>query len=574
IHLMGERGGWPLNVFALPDGRPIYGVTYLPKENWSELLKKLNDIWVNERDSLLKRADKIEQGLKQSSNITAQKDADIPKEKLHEMVEKWKTQFDHEYGGTKGAPKFPLPHNYQFLLKYSNINNDAELNKFTHFTLKKMAFGGIYDQIGGGFSRYSTDPQWKVPHFEKMLYDNAQLVSLYSEAYQDKPLPLYKEVVYETLDYVNREMTDETGGFYSSLDADSEGEEGKYYVWEVDELKSVLGEKYDLAKDYYNINSYGKWEHGKYILIRDKTDEQMAEEYNMGVDELKSEIQQIDSLLFKARKERVMPGLDDKILTSWNALMLKAYVDAYETFNEKRFLDAALNNANFLLNNQIKEDGSIHRNFKNGKSTINGYLSDISFTIEAFIALYEVTFDKKWLNEAKKLANHAFEHYFDEKKGLFYYSSDQDPELISREIEFDDNVIPASNSSMAKGLYKLGLLFDNKKYKDVAKDMVSAIEPYLSKEPSHFTNWGQFLLHLHHPVYEIAVMGQNALSKRKEFNKKYIPLKVFLGNKKDEDLPLLKNKYDPSNTMIYVCENKTCKLPVKETEAAFEQIEF
>ena len=323
---------------------------------------------------------------------------------IHRCYNNWKVRFDNIEGGPDKAPKFPIPNNYQFLLRYAHLKKDEKLLQHVNLTLEKMAFGGIYDQIGGGFARYSTDRYWKVPHFEKMLYDNAQLVSLYSEAYQLTKNTLYKEVVFETLEFIKREITSPEHAFYSALDADSEGEEGKFYVWKKEELKELLKENYKWFADYYNINEKGFWEHSNYILLRTENDEAFAKAQGFSLPQLKEKVQSVKKILLTERAKRIRPGLDDKHLTSWNALMLKGYVEAYRVFGEENFLNAAVANANFILQKQKKADGGLWHNYKNGKSSINGFLEDYCFTIEAFIALYETTFEIKWLNEAKPVS--------------------------------------------------------------------------------------------------------------------------------------------------------------------------
>ncbi|HET6993149.1 MAG TPA: thioredoxin domain-containing protein, partial [Bacteroidia bacterium] len=317
---------------------------------------------------------------------------------------------------------------------------------------------------GGGFARYSTDILWKVPHFEKMLYDNSQLVSLYSEAYRMTKNSLYKDVVYETLAFVARELTAGNGAFYSALDADSEGEEGKYYVWTESELKKLLGEDYKWFSDYYNVNSIGHWEHENYILLRREEEKIIAGRNGMSVEQLREKNQKAKQLLLAVREKRIKPGLDDKTLTSWNAMMLKAYVDAYDVFGENEFLLAAIKNARFIRDIQLRQDGGLFHSWSSrlsleltdGKSSINGFLEDYAFTIDAFLSLYQNTFDEQWLDLSKKLAEYVFKHFSDDSSGMFFFTSDEDSALIARKMELSDNVIPASNSAMARNLFYLG----------------------------------------------------------------------------------------------------------------------
>ncbi|MBA2407111.1 MAG: thioredoxin domain-containing protein, partial [Chitinophagales bacterium] len=342
VQLMTGRGGWPLNCIALPDGRPVYGGTYFPKEQWNDVLLNLANLYETDPEKAEEYADKLTTGIQQAEIVKSNTEKpEFSLSLLNETVAAWKGHFDTKEGGSDYAPKFPLPNNYRFLLRYAHEVKDEAVMKQVELSLRKMAFGGIYDQIGGGFARYSTDSLWKVPHFEKMLYDNAQLVSLYSEAYQATKEPLYKQVVYETLEWVKREMTNEEGAFYSALDADSESEEGKFYVWTKAELQQILGSDFNLFSDYYNVNRTGYWEHDNYILLRDKTDEEFAKENKMDFSALQKKIEELKVKMLDVREKRVRPGLDDKTLTSWNAMMMRGYADAYMVFGEKEFLDAA-----------------------------------------------------------------------------------------------------------------------------------------------------------------------------------------------------------------------------------------
>lgn len=517
VQLMTGRGGWPLNCITLPDGRPVYGGTYFPKDQWLQVLNSVKDLFANEGQKAEEYAEKLMQGIQQNELIEVNKtEANFSKKDLQEIYEPWTNQFDGKEGGPNRAPKFPLPNNYQFLLKYAFLTNDKELKAYIDLTLEKMAFGGIYDQVGGGFARYSTDALWKAPHFEKMLYDNGQLVSLYSEAYQATKNPLYKQVVYETLEFIQRELTSEKGVFYSALDADSEGEEGKFYVWQKEELEKILGDDFDLLKDYWNINSKGLWEHGNYILLRRDDDEEIAKKHNKTIEELQTIVHSAKAKLLSERSKRIRPGLDDKQLTSWNALMAKGYVDAYRAFGDKAFLQAAEKNLNFLLTKQRKEDGGLWHSHKEGRSTINGFLEDYCFTVEALIAMYEATFEVKWLNEARGFANYSIDKFFDDKSKMFFFNSVDDKQLIARKTEVTDNVIPASNSSMAKGLFYLGHYFDNPRFLEISTQMLNNVKPSMAAYGSGYSNWAILMLHQVFPFYEIAIVGEEAAEKREE----------------------------------------------------------
>jgi uncharacterized protein YyaL (SSP411 family) len=354
VQLMTGSAGWPLNVITLPDGRPVWGGTYFKKTDWMEALERMQEIYKSDPQKLIDYADKLEEGIKSMDLITINtEDVDFAKYPTKTLIDSWSKNFDKTFGGINRSPKFMMPNNYQYLLRNAFQNDNKELLDQVELTLDKIAYGGVYDQIGGGFSRYSVDEKWHIPHFEKMLYDNAQLVSLYSDAYLVTKKPLYKEVVFETLDYIAREMTTPEGAFYSSLDADSKSEtgeleEGAYYIYTKEELQDILKADFDLFKEYYNINSFGKWEDNHYVLIRDKSDIEISEKNGITIEVLNEKKKKWKKTLLNYRNKRDKPRLDDKTLTSWNGLMLKGYVDAYKAFQQPKHLDAALKNANFI----------------------------------------------------------------------------------------------------------------------------------------------------------------------------------------------------------------------------------
>ncbi|MBN1598867.1 MAG: thioredoxin domain-containing protein, partial [Bacteroidales bacterium] len=428
------------------------------------------------------------------------------------------------------------------------------------------------DHIGGGFSRYSTDENWHVPHFEKMLYDNAQLVSLYTHAWQLTKNPHYKRIVYETLEFIENEMTSSEGGFYSSLDADSDGEEGKYYVWTKKEVESILGDEAPLFIEYFNITDTGNWEDGKNILYKKLINDEFSKKFNTGPDEIQNKIAENREILMKVRSKRVKPGLDDKILTSWNALMLRGYVDAYRAFGENKFLKTALENADFLTKNAIGKNNDITRNYKNRKSSVPGMLDDYAFTISAFVDLYQATFDEKWLYKAYELAEYTIQHFFDTSTGMFYYTPDSDSDLIARKMEISDNVIPSSNSEMANNLFLLGNYFNNETLIQRAKQMFNNVHSNIEHNVLYHANWAILGIHFIKPLYEVAIVGSDWDSIRKTLDKNYLPSAIFLGGKDEGTLNLLENKLVPGQTTIYVCVDKACKIPATDAKEALKQM--
>ena len=588
VQLITGGGGWPLNCIALPDGRPIWGGTYFSKENWVNALVQISDLYQKDSTKIIEYAEKLTKGVQQSNLVIPNKNEIIfSEEYIQQCVDKWSVFFDIDFGGLNRSPKFPMPTNYQFLMRHAHKTQNSNLQAYVNTTLTKMAYGGIFDQVGGGFARYSVDEKWHIPHFEKMLYDNGQLVSLYSDAFLINKNELYKETVYNTLEFIERELMHENGGFYASLDADSvneeeELEEGAFYVWKKEELKKIIGSDFELFSQYYNINEYGFWEDDSYNLIRSTSDQAFANMHTIAIDDFKKTVDQWKNKLLVERAKRQPPRLDDKILTSWNALMLKGYVDAYRVFNDDHFLDVGLKNASFLEQSILKKDGSLFRSYKNKKATINAYLEDYATLIEAYISLYEVCLNDKWILLAKKLTDYTFEHFYDKNSNMFFFTSDIDSKLITKKTELEDNVIPASNSIMAKNLTKLGHFFEDKNYLKTSRQMVHNIAPLIESYPSSYSNWLDVYTNLSNDFYELAIVGEDAIQKIKEVNKQYIPNKVICGrvssakNKlfvdNEAEFPLLKNRFLEGSTMIYVCVNNSCNFPTTDASIALKQL--
>jgi len=576
VQLMSGRGGWPLNCICLPDQRPIYGGTYFRKNDWTSLLFNLADFYKQKPEEAEEYAVRLTEGIQNYESVQfVGEQPEYTKADLQVIGDNWKRYFDQYEGGTGNAPKFPMPNNWLLLMRYAHLMKDDEIAAQVKLTLHKMAFGGIYDHIGGGFARYSVDGRWHVPHFEKMLYDNAQLISLYSEAYTWNPDALYKQVVEEIITFSTRELASPDLGFYSALDADSEGVEGKFYIFTKKEIEEILGEDAaELFCIYYHITEDGNWEeeHSN-VLFRRESDEELAEKLGLGVDDLLSQIKTSRKKVFEVRRHRVRPGLDNKVLASWNGLMLKGLCTAYRAFNNPKYLELALQNAQFILNKQVSQNNRISRVYNVNKADESpvAFLDDYANIIDGLIALYEVTFDEQWLHQAKKLADAAIEHYYDEVNGIFFYTADDDEQLIARKSEIMDGVTPASNSAMALNLKKLGLLFDNESYAAVSAQLLRNLMPQLAKYGTAYSNWTLLLLDEVFGIYEIAITGNEAETVRKEMENNYIPNKIILGGKKGS-LPLLQDKFGQS-TQIFVCKDKTCGLPANNMADALKQIE-
>ena len=579
LQMMTGSGGWPLNIVALPDGRPFWGATFVKKVDWIRVLKQLNTLYQTDPEKIISYADNLADGLR-DINLIAKADAEtelLSREQLQTLYKKWSRFFDHKLGGYNRAPKFMMPVNLNYLLHYSKAFKDPESRKYVNTTLTKMAYGGVFDHVGGGFARYAVDTKWHVPHFEKMLYDNGQLISLYAKAYAATGKELYKKVVEEAIEFVQKELMSENFGFYSSLDADShtpegELEEGAYYVWTKQELEALLGNKAELYKSYYNINSYGHWEKGNYVLIRDGSDQEIAAKHKISVETLQLNIKKANQTLHNARSKRNKPRLDDKILGSWNGLMLSGLIDAFSFLKNEKYLELALNNAVFIKNNFINADGSVFHNHKNGKSSINGYLEDYAAIAAAYLRLYEVTADEQWLLQSRKLVDYCLENFHDPNSQLFYFTSKKDDYVIRRTFETTDNVIPASNSIMALTLFKLSKFFPEATYEALAKSMSRAMLPTIQENAHNYANWQQLSLFLNRPFYEIAIVGENHLEIMRALQEHYLPNTIYAATTESSELSLLKNRAAEGKTLIYVCQHGSCKLPVSSPEEVLKQI--
>lgn len=580
IQLMTGSGGWPMNVIALPDGRPFWGGTYFRKEHWIAVLNQIANLYTKDLPKIEEYAVKLQEGIRainliDPNNVKGQDG--LSGKEIDDAVKHWKNYFDWEYGGPNRAPKFMMPVNMNFLLNYGHLRNSEQILTYVNTTLIKMAYGGLYDHVGGGFSRYSVDSKWHVPHFEKMLYDNAQLVSLYSNAWLATKNELYKKVVTETLAFAERELKGENPVFYSSLDADSKDEnntlkEGAFYVWKTTELQHLLKDNYTVFADYFNVNDYGYWEEGNYVLIRKENRHSIAEKHHITETELQYIIDSSLQILFNHREKRPKPRLDDKSLTSWNGLMIKAFTDAYCAFQNDEHIHTAKECMNFVLTHLRKDDGGLWHNYKNGKTTINGFLEDYATIIEALIALYEVTSEADWLHHARDLINYCFDNFFDETSCLFYFTSKHDPVIVSRSFEKSDNVIPASNSIMALNLFKAGQLLGNTAYIDTSKQMLNTMREDLASYGYSHANWLLLYSNFTGNFYEIAILGENAEEKARELLQYHIPNKVLSYSNEASALPLLKNRFVDQQTLIYLCKNNQCDLPHKTTEEIISAI--
>ena len=569
VQLMTGHGGWPMNVICLPDGRPVWGGTYFRTNDWINYLNQIQELFEQQPEKLLEYATQLDNGLQ--TLIVAHNTEPISNfdnTTLQTLVQKWQKSFDNEFGGMARAPKFMMPTNYQFLLRFAYQNQNNTLLEFVNLTLTKMAYGGLFDTVAGGFSRYSVDLKWHVPHFEKMLYDNAQLVSLYANAYKLTKNELFKTVIEKTLAYVEERFLSPENGFYSALDADSlnknnQLKEGAFYVWRKSELQQILQTDFELFADVFNINAFGLWEDDNYVLIQKESIESIAIKNNLSENELINKKQHWEALLLEERNKRTPPRLDDKCLCSWNALMLNGYIDAYKAIQNPHYLKVALLSAQFITSTFLSEKGNLFHNYKNKKATINGYLEDYCFVIEAFINLYQVTLNEHWLQVAKQLTDYCLDHFYDETTQFFRFTSIEDQALITTHFEIEDNVIPASNSVMANNLVLLSIYYNREHYEKIAQQMLHHVLPNIDY-PSAFSNWLSVFINFSSQNKELAICGPNASKQLKIINSMYLPNIIIAATNEKSELPFLKNRFVANQDTYYLCQNKTCNLPTTD----------
>jgi uncharacterized protein len=572
VQLMTGSGGWPLNCVCLPDGRPIWGGTYFQKRQWIDVLDQLAEFWRRSPDEARGYAERLTDAVRKMDEIVpVAVHKPFSLDFLESILKPWRGTFDLKWGGYGRTPKFPMPNNWQFLLRESHFSGNAEQQAALAVTLERMAWGGIYDQLGGGFARYSVDGIWKVPHFEKMTYDNGQLISLYAEAHLKQPDPLYERVVAQTFAWMEREMLSPEGGWYSSLDADSEGVEGKFYVWTKAEIDALLGNDSGWYCAYYQVVEQGNWEHGNNILMMGQSPAAFAAARGLSEEALLHRVAAANAILLQARDPRIRPGLDDKVLASWNALMLKGCVDAFRAFGDASYHAAALRNAHFIADHLMVE-GRLMRNFKTGKASIPAFLDDHALVAEAFVALYQITFDQQWLTLAQALVEQVIAHFYNAETQLFFFTSDQDPALITRKMELMDNVIPASNSVMANVLFDLGHLLSRNDYVERAERMLQNVQGDMPRYGGGYSNWGLLMLKFLRPFLEVVVTGPDALAYAAQIQKTYLPNQVIAAatTPEDQSLSLLDDRFVDGQTLIYVCVNSACQLPVSDVESAIK----
>jgi uncharacterized protein YyaL (SSP411 family) len=588
VQMMTGHGGWPMTMFLTPELKPFYGGTYYPPEDrrgmagFPRVLSAIADSYKNRRSEIHASADAITAELKKTDRFAASNEM-LTTEVLNTAFAALSGGFDDRHGGFGGAPKFPPSMTLMFLLRHHKRTNSTQALNMVETTLLKMAGGGMYDQLGGAFARYSVDARWLVPHFEKMLYDNALLTRVYLYAYQQTKNPLYRRVAEETLEYVIRDMIDRSGGFYSSEDADSEGEEGKFYVWNHAEVLSILGKDVgEVFCEFFDVTEAGNFEHGNSILNTPRSLEQFASEKGTTVDVLAGIINAGKRRLFNARERRVRPGRDDKTLAAWNGLMLTAFAEAANILGRDDYREVAVRNADFITT-QLMKDRRLLRTYKAGQAKLNGYLEDYAFVIEGLLAVYEATFDLKFFTLARELTDAMIARFWDEQEGGFYFTSSDHEKLITRTKDYFDNATPSGNSVAVMALLKLGLLSQHQEYSRRAVAILRSLRPAISRYPSAF---GYMLcgmdFYLSEPK-EIAIVGRIDSHEVRLFGEeiysRYLPNKVVAACEAGDEAAaeaiklLLGRPAIDSKATAYVCRNYTCLAPATTAEALAARLE-
>ena len=588
VQALTGSGGWPMTVFLTPEGKPFYGGTYFPPVDsrgmpgFPRVLLGVAESYRTRRADVAQATDRLVSHLQHLTQVPRSLDPLTP-DILHEAYQLLAQSYDYENGGFGSAPKFPQPMALEFMLRYNHLTKGSRALEMVETALERMAMGGMYDQVGGGFHRYSTDSFWLVPHFEKMLYDNALLSRHYLQAYQATGFPLYRRIAQETLDYVLREMTDPSGGFYSTQDADSEGEEGIFFLWTPEELATILGpDEGTLVGGYFGVTESGNFE-GKNILHVPQEAVTFAAQAGVGVEELESAIERARPLLLEARERRIHPSRDEKILAAWNGLMMRSFAEAASILNREDYQQAAVASASFLLES-FRRDGRLLRTYKDGRANLKGYLEDYACVANGLLALYAATFDHRWLAEARSLADSMIDLFWDEGEDAFYDTGKDHEALIVRPRDLFDNATPCGSSVAVDVLLHLSVLTGDSDYARKGASALRSMRQYLAQDPLGMGHWLCVLDFYLATPKEIAIVGEPTdpatLALLKVLYSRYLPNKVVAGSAPSlpghdsEGIPLLQGRgMSDGRSTAYVCQNYVCQLPVTEPEDLAGQLD-
>ena len=585
------QGGWPMTVFLTPDRKPFYAGTYFPPQDqhgrpgFPRLLRSIREAWEGDRERVVESADEIASKLRAATEVANSESGQVSEELPAQAVERFRAAFDPVFGGFGGAPKFPSPGNLEFLLAHharvGDIGAEPNALEMALHTLRRMARGGMYDHLGGGFARYSVDQRWLVPHFEKMLYDNAQLVRAYLHAHQITGEPAFERVARETLAYLMREMLDKEGGFYSAQDADSEGIEGKYFLWSLDQVKDVLGEAdASIFNDYYGVTTGGNFQDphhpelsGRNILSVPRDLEAVAQERAVSAEQLEARLAPLRAQMLEARERRVKPGLDDKVLSSWNGLVLAAFAEAARVLGDGQYLAVAEQNAAFVRD-RLWRDGRLLHSYKDGVAKIDGLLEDYTYYALGLVELFRATGDLDHLRWAVELLEVAVARFHDEQRGGFFDVPDDGERLMLRQKTFLDAATPSGNGAAAMLAIWLGRYFDRSDWEDLGRETVAQVVGQLPAAPTAFGSIWQAIELLLSPRREVAIVGDAASRAplERELARHFLPSTVIAPSSSGGGLPVLEGRDPGDGGAAYVCENMVCRLPVSAPEELAEQL--
>lgn len=576
LQLLTGQGGWPLNIVALPDGRPIWGCTYLPKEKWMVSLEKLIALQNEKPEYLIEYASQFEKGLVESQKSLIENDSK-KRNAFSEYISQMLADNDSEWGGFR-APKFPMPVQLSAFQIAAHVNNNKVAQQHVTTTLSKICMGGIYDAVEGGFSRYSVDERWHVPHFEKMGYDNGQLLSLLSESYLKDPDPLYLDRINSSFAFLQNSLLQENGGFSCALDADSlnadgKQEEGAYYVWEKEELQALLKDDYPLFDLFYNDQNNGLWEDAKYVLFQTLTEKDFAASRQIPLNSFLEKRNMWRELLLQARLQRARPLVDTKVLSSWNAQIISGLCKAYRATFSPDIENCAKQALYFIQNEMIRKDGKLVRVWKKDKEA---FLEDYALLIQAFITAYQSFFDSSYLLRAKSLFEYCLEHFYDPEKSFFYFKNKEETDCLFNPIEVEDNVIPSSNAVMTENQWLLGRYFMIPEWKEHAKKRVGLMQPQIASYPKAYALWIQLGLLFEKKEVELVITGPEASNNLSLFLKQYQPqLSIAVCDTMEEaaKIPCTENRFEGNSTHFYVCQNQSCLLPTRDINTALAQLE-
>ncbi len=573
VQAITGSGGWPLNVFLTPAAKPFYGGTYFPpvkaynRPSWKEVLEEIHRAYAEKRADILSQAENLTEHLTSSNVFGIQKgsskdvDDSITPEDLENITKRLLDNADKVWGGFGSAPKFPQTFSIQYLLRQYHFTKDESALKQAILSIDKMIAGGIYDQLGGGFSRYSTDKEWLAPHFEKMLYDNALLISLLSEAYQITRNEIYASTIRESILFIERELMDISGGFYSALDADSEGVEGKFYTWSHQEIQEILGADAKLFCEYYQVTERGNWEHTNILWVKNWVKD-FAEANQLNLQQTEATLDFSKKRLMEFRNKRVRPALDDKILLGWNALMNTAYSKAFAALGIDAYKERAIQNMDFLEQQLKQKEGNWHHVYKNNQAKQPAFLDDYAYLIQALIHLQEITGNGEYLLKAKQILEMLMTHFREEQTGFFYFTHDQQKDVILRKKEVYDGATPSGNSIMAANLFYLATVFDRPDWEAHAVSLLKSLKDTILKYPGSFGVWASLMQQAHFGKIEIAITGNDCLLYLKQVLNRFIPNKIIQSGETNSGVfPLLEGRDGSFPVSFYICRNYTCDRP-------------